>query len=190
MSNSDFLGADLGEAVDRLQEATLFLGFQRADVEAMLGLMVQEEFAAEEVIIRQETITRNVWLLDKGECLVVKEPPIGAFGAPVPLAQLGPADVFGEMTLISARPHVATVEAVSEVRAVRLKGADFDRLCEDQPRLACQLACNLLRISSDRLRAVDEQLTEHLDEHQDLQIQHTWKELRGRLGKLYGGSPR
>ena len=174
---------------DRVKRASLFHGLGDEEREALLRVMVINNFTAEEVIIRQEIITRNVWLVLEGNCEVIKQPPIGTYGAAVSLAELHPFDVFGEMALISAEPHVASVEAKSDVQTLRLRGADFDELTENQPQLACKLACNLIRILSVRLRSVDEKLSRCLDGHEEMETQEAWQELRTRLGNLYAGSP-
>ena len=181
--------ADLSQWSERLREASFMRGLEDDERSALLRRMVSEEFDVGEVIFRQETITRNLWLLLEGTCEVIKEPPIGSYGSPVSLAHLSSLDVFGEMTLISARPHTATVEAKTKVRTLRLRSADFEELIDSQPRLACTLACNLVCILSERLRSVDDKLGRCLDDHDTKEIQETWKELRARLGKLYAGSP-
>ena len=171
------------------KDAVVFRGLSDPDLVKLIGLMVCDQFAADEVIIRQDTVTRNLWLLSEGECEVIKQPPLGEFGAPVPLAVLKPMDVFGEMTLFSDTPHVASVEARSHVRTLRLRGEDFDRLAEEQPRLTSQLACNLVHILSERMRGVDQKLSTCLTGHEDPQLTSDWMELRNRLGRLYAGTP-
>ena len=182
--------SDMRLLSDQVKNACLFQGLDDEHRDGLLRSMICEEFAAEEVVIRQETITRNIWLLLEGQCEVVKQPPIGAYGEPVQLAVLHPFDVFGEMSVFTGEPHVASIEAKTNVRTLRLRGGDFEKLVDDLPHLTCQIACNLVRILSARLRSVDEKLSRSLDRHEELEVQQTWKELRGRLGKLYAGSPR
>lgn len=174
---------------DQLQQACLFREMDDEQRGTLLGLMVAEQFAAEEVIIRQETVTRNLWLVLEGNCSVVKQPPLGTFGQEVQLAELKSLDVFGEMTLVLNAPHVASVEAKSEVQTLRLRGEQFDSILDTHPRIACQLLSNLVYILSQRLRSVDEKLSQQLDRRDELAMQENWRELRNRLGKLYAGSP-
>lgn len=180
---------DLDELSRYLQQSSLFCGMDDAERELLMRLMVEEEFAAEEVIIRQETVTRNLWLVLEGTCKVIKHPRIGTYGESVQLADLQPLDVFGEMTLMAVEPHVASVEAKSNVRTLRLRGEDFDTLTKTEPKIACQLACSLIYVLSQRLRSVDEKLSQQLDRHSELTVQQHWRELRERLGKLYAGTP-
>lgn len=169
--------------------ASLFSGMSDGDRDALMRIMTSQEFGAGEVIVQQGEVRRNIWLLLEGACDVVKEPGIGSSAAPLPLAELGALDVFGEMTLLDLEPAVATVQAKTPVRTLRLRGGDFDDLIDGQPRLALRLMCNLLRIVSGRLRSVDDKLSGCLDSGQSRQMQDSWKVLRDRLGKLYAGSP-
>ena len=191
MENSEDIdgNGNIRQLSDQLEDAALFRGLETDERETLLRIMVVNKFSADDVIVRQEIITRDIWMLMEGECEVIKQPPIGELGSPVLLAQLHPFDVFGEMTVISSEPHVASVEAKSDVQTLRLRGADFDQLIDSNPRLACRLACNLVRILSERLRCVDEKLSRSLDGHEELKTHQAWQELRGRLGKLYAGSP-
>ena len=191
MSNPQPVGenSDIGELSRHLQQSCLFCGMDDAEREKLLRLMVEERFTPEEVILRQDTVTRNIWLLLEGNCKVIKHPPIGAYGESVQLAELQPLDVFGEMTLMAVEPHVASVEAFTEVRTLRLRGEDFDVLTNTEPKIACQLACSLVYVLSQRLRSVDEKLSQQLDRRSELTVQQHWRELRERLGKLYAGTP-
>lgn len=179
------VSVDLQQLLHEVQDARVVAGLSAADRDRLVQTMVVDTFAAGEVILRQETCTRNLWLVVAGECDVIKQPPIGELGRPVPLARLESGNVFGEMALVSPEPHVASVEAHTEVRTLRLRGADFDALTQQHPALACQLLKNLLQIVSDRLRAVDDRLSRQLDQHEDLQEEASWQELQLRLGKLY-----
>ena len=181
--------ADFRLLSGHLKDAHFFRGLRDDERDTVLTSMVSEQFDAGEVVIRQDTVTRNVWLLLDGQCEVVKEPSNGSYGVPVRLAQLRPFDVFGEMNLTSGEPHVASVETRTTVRTLRLRGTDFDELANLQPRIACQLACNLLYIVSERLRSVDEELSNKLDRHEDVEIRHAWEEIHDRIGRLYAGTP-
>ncbi|MAT72549.1 MAG: hypothetical protein CMJ58_23875 [Planctomycetaceae bacterium] len=185
--------ADSGILINSLvietHAARLLADLSEGERGLLVRIMTAQDFGPEEVIVQQGSVTRNVWMVLAGECAVIKEPPIGSPAKPVSLAVLKPLDVFGEMTLLDPEPHVATVQATTDVRTLRLRGRDFDDLLDAQPRLACRLTCNLLRIVSDRLRSVDEQLTGCLDDHQLRQQRQSWQQLRERLGKLYAGSP-
>jgi CRP-like cAMP-binding protein len=165
----------------------LFDGLGEADVWHVLDAMVARPFDPGEVILRQETVTQNVWLLLEGKCQVVKEPPLGELGRTVTLAEIEPFETFGEMTLFLEEPHTATVSATTHVKTSKLSKSDFGRLMDDHPHTACRLVCNLIKILSQRLRRMDSWIADLLDEREDMEIREQWSELRDRLKKAYPG---
>ena len=70
------------------------------------------------------------------------------------LRKLGPGSAFGEMSSLTGALRSATVTAVTEVEALIIADADFDRLREERPEVALALA----REMAGRLRTADESL--------------------------------
>ena len=69
------------------------------------------------------------------------------------LAELGPGDYFGEISLIDGGPRTATVTAVTPVTIEVVERRDFDPLLEKVPGLAQRLMVGLatrLREKTDR----------------------------------------
>ncbi len=63
------------------------------------------------------------------------------------IARLGPGEYFGEMALLSDRPRVATVKAISPVYAMTLARGDFKSLHDNLP----ELGNSINQIVRDRL---------------------------------------
>lgn len=68
--------------------------------------------------------------------------------------QLGPGGVFGEMALIDAAPRIAAAIAASACKVVAVDEKRFNFLVQQTPHFALQL----MRVITDRLRRMDEQL--------------------------------
>ena len=69
------------------------------------------------------------------------------------LAELGPGDYFGEISLMDGGPRTATVTAVTPVTIEVVERRDFDSLLETVPGLAQRLMIGLatrLREKTDR----------------------------------------
>lgn len=72
----------------------------------------------------------------------------------IQVAQLGPGDVFGEMSLIEERPHSLTARAMSDVELSTLTRQEFEQsLTSDPARLQ-----DYLRALFERLRGLSAQL--------------------------------
>ena len=63
-------------------------------------------------------------------------------GAPQPrlLSQVGPGDLFGELSLLYNTPRAASVMAATPLSVYRLGREDFERLLESIPKLHDTLA--------------------------------------------------
>jgi CRP-like cAMP-binding protein len=170
---------------DDLKTIPLLSGLTEEGLQQVLGAMVTRDFGPGEVILRQDIITQNVWLLLDGRCEVTKDPPLGELGKTVRLAEIGPYETFGEMTVFVERPATASVSALTDVKTIKLRRADFDRLTEEHPATACRVACNLVNILSDRLRRMDEWITDLLDERETVEMREQWAELRDRLQQTF-----
>lgn len=70
------------------------------------------------------------------------------------IAQLGPGDFFGEVSLLDGGPRTATVTATTDVVAEVSTAAEFTALLDGSPTLSRKLLVGLAR----RLRAADLQL--------------------------------
>jgi len=172
---------------DEIRRSSLFRGLSAEDLHQVLDVMVTREFAVEEVILQQATITNNVWLVLEGHCEIVREPPPESLGKTVHLAKIGPHETFGEMSMFADEPHVATVWAATDVTTIKLRRTDFASLAQQHPAAACQLVCNLVNILSDRLRRMNEWVSQLLDQHDTDEVRQHWSELRERLRTTFQG---
>jgi CRP-like cAMP-binding protein len=75
------------------------------------------------------------------------------------IAQLGPGECFGEMSLLTGEPRSATVVAMSEVECYRLHADAFRKLLERRGDLAAKMATQLaerrVALISSREQLVD-----------------------------------
>ena len=69
------------------------------------------------------------------------------------IAELGPGDFFGELSLLDGEPRIATVTAEVPTTCLALASWEFETLLEAQPRLAIAI----LRGVAHRLRNVSEE---------------------------------
>ncbi len=71
------------------------------------------------------------------------------------IQELGPGEVFGEMSLIESRARSASVKALSSCKLLRINGDDMAKV----PSIAAKLYRNIARLLSQRLRHANEILT-------------------------------
>lgn len=71
---------------------------------------------------------------------------------------LGPGDLFGELSLFGDGPRAATVMAVEAAQVVELDGVRLRRHLDAHPRLGYAFLCRLYEMLAERLRRADRQL--------------------------------
>ena len=77
-----------------------------------------------------------------------------ADGRTIALAHFGPGDIFGELAMFDDERRSATVEAIDDVEAIAILGADMRRLLREHPDISVKLVIALGR----RLREANERL--------------------------------
>ncbi len=118
---------------------------------AMLtGLAREEAFPAGAVIVREGEKGDRLFAVRSGRVRVIKEP-----GA-VQLAEFGPGEFFGEMSLVESVVRSASVVALEDTRVYSLKGMDFYKLYRERPDQYAVVMLNIARDLARRLRRLDE----------------------------------
>ncbi len=125
------------------EEALQFLG----------ALAHEENHAAGAVIVREGEPGDRVYFVCTGKVRIVKD---HVAAQPVQLAEMGPGDYFGEMSLVESFVRSASVVALEPTRVFTLKGANFYKLYRAQPEQYGIVILNIARDLARRLRRLDE----------------------------------
>jgi CRP/FNR family transcriptional regulator, cyclic AMP receptor protein len=133
------------EKSELLDHVDLFTELGGVPLSAIADRAVEVEFASGRPIARQGEIGTGFFLIVSGAARVTRD------GQPV--ATLEPGDFFGELSLLDRQPRVATVTAEGPTVCLAIASWDFEKLLEEQPRLAI----GLLRVVARRLRDVTDQ---------------------------------
>jgi small-conductance mechanosensitive channel/CRP-like cAMP-binding protein len=96
----------------------------------------EQTFAAGEPIIRQGAPGTSMFVIENGRVAVSVTDGSGATSH---LAELGPGEFFGEMSLLTGEPRSATVTAVVETRLLTIDKDIFRPCLEAEPLLAEEL---------------------------------------------------
>lgn len=86
--------------------------------------MARQHFAPGEIVFNQGDIGDNVYVIEKGECDVLREKN----GQQIHLATLGKGEYFGEMAVLADVSRNATVRARTAMDVVLIKKLDFNLL--------------------------------------------------------------
>jgi CRP-like cAMP-binding protein len=109
------------------------------------------DYTEGEIIIRQGEIGDCMFVIQEGEVDVVRH---DADGREIVVAVLRQGDFFGEMAIFEKEVRSATVRAKGETRVLTIDKKTFLKRVKQDPTLAF----NLLKIMSQRIRSLDEEL--------------------------------
>ncbi|MBM3223876.1 MAG: cyclic nucleotide-binding domain-containing protein [Candidatus Tectomicrobia bacterium] len=115
-----------------LQKHMVFSILDDARLQVLMGKMETCVFPMGENIVHQGEMGDCAYLILSGKARVLQP---NSEGKTVTLATLGSGDLFGERTIITQEPRIATVRAAEDVTAFRISHDDFAHLLEGSPEL-------------------------------------------------------
>lgn len=130
--------------VELLSAARLFDGVDAAGMDRLASVVVEVEVPAGHVIARQGDIGSGLFVLTSGRVRVVRD------GRQI--ADLGPGEFFGELSVLDGRPRTAQVVASEPTTCLALSTWDFESVVRDEPSVALAI----LRGLATRLRDLTE----------------------------------
>ena len=136
------------QGIEMLAQRPLFAELSRKELESVAALGVTLEIAANQVLTKEVAVGEEAFLIGSGNahCTV---------GDQVHVANPGPGDLFGEMSLLDGDRRSATVIADTDMTVTVFERREFVRLVETSPFIAMKL----LAAMAARLRSVDRELT-------------------------------
>ncbi len=145
------------QALKELQASELFAEFPAAALEEILASTALRSYEPGNVIVTEGEDGASLFLLVSGEVDVVTR---GQGDEPLPLAELGPGDFFGEVSLLTGRPRTATITARDFVLAIELDRAALDDIAARHPEVRTVLERFYEHRAQDTVEAVIRRMRE------------------------------
>lgn len=165
-----------------LGQTPAFRNFNESECRQMIEIAQEKTFAPGAKVIEQGKTSQSLWILLEGKCEVVKD---SQRDGAVPLAELEPFSLFGEMSFFSPAPHSANVIARTPVKLLSIARAAYDDLIRDGVQAAYKLAYNIVESVANRLRRMDEWIAELSSggekRAEGEEKQPEWREFRDKL---------
>ncbi len=124
-----------------LSDQRILKGLDDEALSVISKITRKSAFQPGETVFRTSDAGHSLFILAKGEVKVLLAAPDGEHFT---LTTLKDGDVFGEMGFVDATNRSATVEAISDVTAFVIDGADFSTFSDDHPRIACTVIKNIV----------------------------------------------
>jgi CRP-like cAMP-binding protein len=150
------LGLALGSSIVQYQRYLMrhlgHISFMRnlseEEREAVIKRLVPQRYLTSESIFRSGDAATGMYFIEEGSVHLISDDDY---------TELGAGDTFGEMAVLSGKPHPNTAQAASEVVVWQFTPSDFTRLAEAYPGIRATLGRSLRsRLSAaDVVRAVD-----------------------------------
>ncbi len=140
--------------------SALFTAFRHDVREEILSSTSVRSFERGDVIVTEGERGSSLFLIVSGEVDVSTR---GDEGDPLPLAELGPGDFFGEVSLLTGKPRTATITARSSVTAIELGRENVDRIAAKHPEVRAVLAEFYERRAQETVEAVIARMREASD---------------------------
>src|SRR3954465_8146922 len=135
--------------LDKLGDVPLFSACSRKDLQRIAKASDEVEVKAGRVLVDQGRPGHEFFLILEGTATVRRNNR--------KVAQLGPGQYFGELSLLDRGPRTASVVADTDMRVLVLGQREFLGVLDDVPGLAYKI----LRIMAHRLREADLKNVKH-----------------------------
>jgi serine/threonine protein phosphatase PrpC len=144
--------AEVQSRMEALRRIPLFRHLTYKEQTAVLSLATTRAFPAGEDIVTEGSTGDELFIVVRGRVTVVK--------SGVEIAELRPGGHFGEMGLIDNAPRSATVRTLEPTRVMVIGRPDLMNLMRRESVLAVKMLWSFVQVLSDRLRAVNSELSE------------------------------
>lgn len=162
-----------------LAEFRIFEGMTAEDRTELLERMELHKYTPEDRILREGLSIQILWVIVKGHCIVTKT--VGEDQRT--LAELGPGDIFGEMSFFRSAPHSASIKTLTDVEVLMLRRDKYDELESAGSTAAYRIATNTAAVLAERLRRMDDWIcdfVEHPEDHID-EGKEEWQQFRAKV---------
>jgi CRP-like cAMP-binding protein len=122
--------------VDALRACALFKGFTETGLQIIAGIATERMFPKGVPLFVENMAADSMFILADGR---VKVSAKNEKGDDVALGELGVGDFLGELSLIQPGQRMCSATASSQVVAVELRQADFQKLLAQRPQACLKL---------------------------------------------------
>lgn len=142
-----------------LKASPLFQGMSETEIETLAEIFKEKVMPEGMTVFVENMPGESLYLIRQG---AVKISKMIAEGDEKTLVILGAEEIFGEMAILDGAPRSATARVAEEAHLLSIRKADYEALCEQDPRLALKLTRNIVRVFSRRIRENNEEYREML----------------------------
>ncbi|MEW6161930.1 MAG: cyclic nucleotide-binding domain-containing protein [Nitrospirota bacterium] len=134
---------------DLLKQQVLLSDIDSEGLETISGIIKKRSLKKGEYLFKEKDDTAGLYLVYSGKVEISR---VTADGWRQTLAVVTPGDFFGELSILEKRQHVASAIAVEDVELFLIPKVEFERLMEEDVKLACRIIGKIAIEMSRKLR--------------------------------------
>ena len=135
--------------IQALKQQSLFSDIDSEGLEKLSKVVTKISLKKGEQLFKEKDDTRGVFLLHSGKVEISR---VTADGWRQTLTVVTPGDFFGELSILERRHHVASAVAVEDAELFLIPKEEFDRLMDQDTKLACYILKKIAMEMSKKLR--------------------------------------
>ena len=143
--------ASIDQELNELKASRLFSSFERETLVEIIASTELRSYEVGDIIVTEGEDGSSLFLIVEGTVRVFTRVDDGSN---LQLAELGPGDFFGEVSLLSDKPRTATITASTQVTAIELERDSIDRISATHPEVRTVLEDFYERRAKDTVEAV------------------------------------
>lgn len=142
-------------AADVLRGSALFRGFTDTGVQIFAAISRERAYPSGTPIFVEDMVADALYVIGEGRVRISARTPDGE---DAPLAEVGPGECLGVVSLVGQGKRLCSATAVTPVSALELRQVDFQRLLSQKPQACLKLLLNALAEMGRRLADNQESL--------------------------------
>src|SRR5579872_3834564 len=131
-----------------IKKIDFFSGLDDKILNKISDASIARQFTKNETMVRQGEMGLGLYIIARGKVKVDREEA----GVRTQVAELGPEQFFGEMSLVDNKPRSATVTGLEDVECLLLTRDSFVKLMNKYPEIPIRMA----RVLAERLRVAND----------------------------------
>jgi CRP/FNR family transcriptional regulator len=135
--------------IQALKQQSLFSDIDSEGLEKLSKIVTKLSLKKGEQLFKEKDDTRGVFLLHSGKVEISR---VTADGWRQTLTVVTPGDFFGELSILERRHHVASAVAVEDAELFLIPKEEFERLMDQDTKLACYILKKIAMEMSKKLR--------------------------------------
>jgi len=142
-------------AVSDVKELGFFVGLTDKEIAAVLGLCHLKEYPSDQEAVAEGRHKKALCIIYSGQFKIVKRI---AENETKLIATIADGDTFGELSFFDSAPPGVSIISMQESKVLEIDEGGFAELTGKDPHLGVKVLSRLMRTTSARVRAMNEQI--------------------------------